>query len=347
MIALIGNCPSSGSTLLADLLDSTQFSACGEELEFFCNKKIYDYEKYKKNINTVSGTYQICVTGIYPKFQKLGNYGFSLPDFSNLIKNSDSLVDFTNSFTKRFLEHREKNSSGIVFEKTPQNLNCIGEFLEAFPTSHFIFIVRNPLYIYPSLLKRNRGNYVALVNWLVDVAKYFQYKDHDRVVAIKYEDLVERPYEIVVELMQRVAGIKEISENELEESYKNNQFRRENAKKISTWNVQEYGTIQNANEKPIDEKLLPELVKLMNLKVSTRYAQLFNLPELSFESAIKEFGYRNSIDTILADVVKSSTLPRKSVEDYKLLLTRWGRAYLNGEAKIGDISAYLNSVELI
>ena len=347
MIALIGNCPSSGSTLLADLLDSTKFSACGEELEFFCNKRIYDYAKYKNNINAVSGTYQICVTGIYPKFQKLGNYGFTLPDFSNLISNSDSLVDFTNSFSKHFLEHRKKNSNGFVFEKTPQNLNCLGEFLETFPTSHFIFIVRNPLYIYPSLLKRNRGNYVALVNWLIDVAKYFEYKDHDRVITIKYEELVKRPYEIVLELLQKVAGITDISVAEIEESYKNNLFRRENAKKISTWNVQEYGTIQNANEKQLDEKLLPELVKLMNIKVSSKYAQLFNLPELSFESAIKEFCYSDSIGKSFTNIEKSSMLPEKSMEDYKLLLTRWGRAYLNGEAKIGDISTHLNPVELV
>lgn len=91
---LVGSVPSSGSTLLADLLDSTSFSVCGEETKIFANKNIYrDFEYYKNNIDR---GFKLSFLHSYGKiyFNFLHKYGLNLKEFKEILENSNSLKEF-------------------------------------------------------------------------------------------------------------------------------------------------------------------------------------------------------------------------------------------------------------
>jgi len=96
--ALIGNSPSSGSTFLADLLDSSNYSACGEELGIFSNKHLYDFEQFKKNPKLKSNLYSLYFVRTYWHQDYFHLYGFNNEELLALIKNVILLIPFVQNF---------------------------------------------------------------------------------------------------------------------------------------------------------------------------------------------------------------------------------------------------------
>ena len=47
-LGVIGNAPSSGSTIFSDLLDSTEFTLCGPEIMLFSNKELLKKNSKKR-----------------------------------------------------------------------------------------------------------------------------------------------------------------------------------------------------------------------------------------------------------------------------------------------------------
>ena len=147
MVNIVGCPPSSGSTFFADLLDSSTHTACGEEINIFSTKKFYDFHRFKKNIlkRSLSSVY-LYSEGINTNI--LHQYGLDVPSLKELMRQSSSASEFGDLFSKHFLTLRGKNNQGVVFEKTPQNIICIESFLQEFKNSYFIFLVRNPVFVY-------------------------------------------------------------------------------------------------------------------------------------------------------------------------------------------------------
>lgn len=344
MINIIGNAPSSGSSFLADLLDSTPYSACGPEINIFSNKGIYNFGEYKKNIYQTSKTSTYCLLRNGTNFHRLYSYGLNIAEYKNLMNEANNLDKFIRSFAENFLALRGKNDDAIFFEKTPQNLNCLGEFLNHFKDSYFIHIVRNPIYVYPSLLKRGIPKYISLLTWLIDVAKYFKYKENSRVVLIKYEDLVEKPFKMASDLLKKISK-KEVSESEIESGFKNNRYRKFHSKKISSWTIPQYGVVWDANKQKLNPEHLMDFSKLFNAKLNSTFANIFNLAEISFLDAVREFGYYNEIIKELNSINLSSELPLKSSKDKKRLYYKWFRDFIAREANIAHLRYYLNPIE--
>ena len=345
MLCLIGNSPSSGSTFLADILDSTPFSACGNELNFFSNTKLYDFDRFKANPRKTSACYQISSTDIIPMYERIERYGLSWDDMKKMIEQSSDVVDFGDRFSQHFLGFREKDINGVQFEKTPQNLNSIGEYLDKFPDGWFVSIVRNPLHIFPSLLRRGFGPYTALNNWLVDMAKTWQYKDHERVIIIQYEDLVANPFELTLGILHKIIPQFQLSTEELENGYSTNAYRKKMSGKIKSWTINKYGERRNANAKKISEENLRLFAPALHSKLHPQYAKLFGLNELSFETAARHFDYWEPILEALGDHGKNpGTSFLRNGRDKRKLLTKWTRTMKKGEAGIGDMGAFLHPV---
>ena len=67
MIIAIGNSPSSGSTYLADLLDSLPYAVCGPEINLFSAKDYFaEFDKIKKQ-----GFYSSASPAVYQTRQRL------------------------------------------------------------------------------------------------------------------------------------------------------------------------------------------------------------------------------------------------------------------------------------
>lgn len=341
MVVLIGNSPSSGSSFLADLLDATPFSCCGEELGLFSNRRIYSFKEYQKRPfrKTYSPSLYCHSNGI--NISELHSYGLSREDFSRLCASATSLEDFAESFKRYVFSMRGKDPRGILFEKTPQNISCAAEFLDAFPNSYFIHLVRNPLYVYTSLLKRQFPPYLALGTWLVDMASYYKCRHHDRMILVRYEDLVKKPFKTAVDLIRQISSI-ELSEEDIEHGYKSNDYRRFHTYKMRSWSINEYGLWGDANRKTILPAESRDFASSFHLKIRRAYAAHYGLPEISFEQAVSDLGYA---DELKKYKVMTNELPQKTVKDMKKLFLKWLHDVKNGYATISSLACYVKPFE--
>ncbi len=346
MISIIGNAPSAGSTFLADLLDSAPASICGPELNLFSNRRIYDFHSYRKDPRATCASGSIHRLRIGLNFDRLYSYGLDDPTYRRMVRESADLGDFIDRFGRYYKALRGKDPQAHLFEKTPENINAIGEFLDAVPQGHFIHITRSPLHIYPSLLKRGFAPYVSLLTWLLDVAMVHPYRDHPRVILVKYEELVQRPFELTRELLQRLTGTAP-TPGEIEVAYKNNEYRKIHSKKIASWTVREYGTVRDANRKPLPEAQVRDVLSLWNARVRPDYAARFRMAALGFREAVEHYGYAEAIQQEMERLGSPGGLPRPDAAALRRLSRKWLGDCAHGDAGLGSWGAYLRPIQRV
>ncbi len=343
MICVIGNAPSAGSTFLADLLDSTPDSVCGPELNLFSNRKLYDFDRYRRNVGATSSSGSIHRWRIGLNFDRLYSFGLNRENYTRMVRESHDLSEFTARFAGYYKALRGKSQQALLFEKTPENINAIGEFLTAFPEGRFIHITRNPLHIYPSLLKRGFAPYVSLLTWLLDVAMVHPYRDHARVILVKYEELVQRPFELTADLLRRLTGSAP-APDAIEAAYRSNEYRKIHSKKIASWTVREYGTVRDANRKELPDHMLRDIARLWSARVRPAYAARFRMAALSFREAVDFYGYTGAIEQALGQVGVPSDLPQPDGAALRRLGAKWLHDCAHGDAGPGMLTAYLRPI---
>ncbi len=291
-IVLIGSCPSSGSTLLADLLDSTPISACGPELGLFAVKKFYtSWEKGRLITRDISDSPYL----LYSQLNKenLSGYGIDLKILEFIFKNSKNLREFTTEFSNWFIALRSRASNAITFEKTPQNIDTIKIFLEKDESARAVIILRNPLYIFDSLIRRDFSPFLAFLTIAHCFQIAYNLKDHDRVLIVKYEDLVSQPFQAVKKILT-FSGIPFDDEETFWKMFKNNTYRyyHDRLRDVilfknavwKQWTVQKTGTIKNANDREIPRRI----EKLFSRGLNTNLEK-FKISDLN--GIFKFFGY--------------------------------------------------------
>lgn len=324
-LILIGNAPSSGSTLLADLIDSAPFAACGPELELFCNRELYSYKNYVRDTSLTSHIGTLRATGIHTRFDHFHAYGLTKEEWLKSLKSSDGLNSWLTSFAQNYLRFRNKPVEGFVFEKTPQNVNAIDLFLGSNPNRKFIYVVRHPLYVIDSLLRRGWGPYTAAATWLVNVALFWPFREDHRVSTIQYEDLVKSPFELVSKVLEDVCSGFSITPKALESAYEQNEYRTDSVKRIDAWSTGTEKQISNANAKNVSGEADLLFNAMLTTKISKEYAKAYHVPELSMKEALDFFDYEYH--------EKSShvRLPTPQLGDYKKLTAKTVRYLIRGE----------------
>lgn len=285
----LGNAPSSGSSLLGNLLDSTPFTACGPELNLFSSNYLYDFDNFKNNLNRSSSASSVYLYNNKINFHRIHSYGHSFESFKKLVNESSSLQDFLDKFALHFLALRGKDINGVVFEKTPQNLTNIKEYLEK-TNNYFVHIVRDPIDVYKSLLKRGYSDKMALLTWFIDEAKMYSYLDHERVILIKYEELLKNPYEIVSEIIKKVTN-RSVSAEEIEIYRDKNIYRKLYTFSLDSWNYGSTDKIQNSNSYDLSNKEAEALYYLSTLKIGKYYSITYDIPKISFSEILSKLGY--------------------------------------------------------
>lgn len=342
MVNIVGCPPSSGSTFFADLLDSSSHTACGEEINIFSTKKFYDFHRFKKNIlkRSLSSVY-LYSEGINTNI--LHQYGLDLQSLNELMRQSSSASEFGGLFSKHFLTLRGKNNQGVVFEKTPQNIICIEYFLQEFKNSYFIFLVRNPVFVYNSMRNRGFSNYISLITWYHETAKFYNFRNHPRVLLVKYEELVKDPFKITRDIIHKTSGL-QLNESDIKNGYEKNEYRKLFSIRLKSWDVKEVGTVIDSNKKKIREEYLREFSTLFQAAINPKYAGLVNIKSVSFEELLKYFGYHDGVSQEMEKIDKIYSRPKKVMKDNLRLFVRWALAFRNREALARDFFAFLNPV---
>ncbi|MEQ9188381.1 MAG: sulfotransferase [Cryomorphaceae bacterium] len=338
-LILIGSAPSSGSTMLADLLDSTPVSACGPELEFFCNRSLFEFQRFKQNPHRKSDLFSMHSTSMFPRYGRLNHFGLDQGTLLSQLQSSQDMPDFAKRFAGGFLAHRQKSADGIVFEKTPQNVNSIDLWTEQMDRP-FIFLVRDPLYVFNSLLNRGWGAHSAFATWLLYVAKAWKYLDHPNVTVVKLEEVVKDPFGLAVRLIQSYGPSGTITPAELQVNFERNAYRQKASKKLSTWEVKEgRSEIRDPNLKEVSTERRRLFESMMGVNISEAYAERFQLSPIPMTQAMERFGYAYR-------GVSDGSIPALNAQEWLRIVRKTARGVVEGHGGIRDFAIYANPLDI-
>ena len=177
------------------------------------------------------------------------------------------------------------------------------------------------------------------MTWLFDVAQYHPFHNHERVVLVRYESLVSRPYALVSSLLRRITG-QDLDPQELEQRFLHNRYRAVHSKKIATWSVRQYGTVQDANRKEIAPDHLRDLAALPAARIAPNWAEHFGLPAVGFRELVESLGYAETVDQMLSSVEPAASLPRLTRRDRVRLAYKWAKDLSAGDAGLGEVWAF-------
>lgn len=180
-----------------------------------------------------------------------------------------------------------------------------------------------------------------MTNWFIEEAKIYTHKDSSKLIIIKYEDLVLRPYEIVSKLILQLTD-KYIAPDKIQSHYKNNLYRKVHGIKLPSWKSQKSDEIINANEKSISEKDLNYFRLLNTLKINSNYAKKYNLANVSIEELYDFYGY----DTSIFDLSSTNKF-YFSLDSKKHFFQKWLIDFKNRDTSLREMGMYLNPLEAL
>lgn len=360
-LLIIGGSPSSGSTLLADILDSVPGVVCGPESGIFAShrtlmqtRSILDGSSIDSGVDYPEGsltqqffsafpwsaTPSCCSHGIGFKPQILGQYGTNLRDTLKLRIASQTHIEFACEFLSQYSRFRNKEAQ-VFCEKTPENIHAARSILETIPAAHFIHVVRHPLFAIRSMLARGFALPVAVATWLTDVAAGYALDNHPRFTSVRYEDLLQNPFAFAEKLARRL-GL-DSSEKQIADAFTNNDYRRKNRNTITSWKASTYGRVVDCNIINDTTCVNTILSALQRSCISNRYAKRFGLNQIDYITLTRHFGYTNDI---------YSTSPSRIPLGQRLraldhLINKWRSECRIGDASISDIFTYINPTSSI
>lgn len=198
MNIIIGCSPSTGSSLLCQILNRHPELYCGPESNLFIYPDLFlSWNESKSLINSGKGSF-------FHGFKNMKFYlkpKLNIPAVDGLdidanIDKSESLIDFADAY---FKASSLKSAKNYWVEKTPANALCFPLLDKYFPEIQLASIVRNPLDAIYSMLRRGMTLYRA-------ASSYLLYTSHILSVAkveyIHYEDLVRTPESTLRKFME-------------------------------------------------------------------------------------------------------------------------------------------------
>jgi len=288
---VVGNAPSSGSTLLGDLLDSTPLTVCGPELGVWCNPYLYQ----SPGRHFFDGFFRRHPSSsLYQPFNsmnrsRLHHYALDSGEFRAAFGAINDSKAFPLEFGGRFAAFRGR-ASAIWCEKTPENIQYARRFLDSFSDGYFVHLVRNPLYVADSLFRRGYSMGVSVFSWLFEVSNLHDLT-HDRLITLRYEDLVDQPFETIGQLVGKVTG-RRVTPDEVERAYEANEYRQAVSKKqVKGWRIRRHGMVIDGNRHQVNDVVRAAFSAAADYRISDYWSKAYGLPALSFREALRYFGY--------------------------------------------------------
>lgn len=275
---------SSGSTLLTYILNRHKLVYSGEELGLFAKPFLYNnfnlISQFKAHITSrgISSWPHFSDTSF---FRNLDFYKINRENIINILSESENFESFVKKFE---LEIHKKNNTSLWIEKSPENIYLIDHFIQQFPNSKIIHIVRDPKDVINSLIKRGHDVVSAAEVWLTSVANIQPFTTLENVYEIRYEDLVTCPAEEIKKICLYI-GI-DFDEEMLNPEKTNN--RRDDF--FETWHLSPH---EQVNKKAIGsyKKSMIDFEKIWNMKITSEYAKLQNIKEYTLLELMDKYKY--------------------------------------------------------
>lgn len=233
----IGGAPSSGTTLLADLLDSVPGLACDPELGFLSVEEAYSWsEAFVRNAargESFPSVSPYSAPRPFFNMKYLDLVGLDEHGLASMIKQSQHLGDFVD----RYRRHRESirdRSIDVLAEKTPVNVAMAQCFLDTFPEGRFVHVVRDPRHVVGSLLHRGFGLAEATVIWSQQVTHGVRLINHPRVDTVQYAELLSDPFDVAARIAMSVGVVAD--PKVVRDNFQHNEFRAA-LPRVKSWRV--------------------------------------------------------------------------------------------------------------
>ncbi|WP_334050109.1 sulfotransferase family protein [Alteromonas gracilis] len=191
----IGGCDRSGTTFLASLLGGALDSIVTPESIFKDYLLNANGELSKELIDKLKNDWRFKVWGV------------SLQDRHHNLEVSELLLSLVHEFASK---HKREDPAYWI-DHSPNNFNNFKSLTSLFPDCVFIHIVRDGRSVCSSLMKREWGPNTPLYSsfyWkdkLIAPLAY-SYKFPNRVITVKYEELVEKPKSEIVKVISKITN---------------------------------------------------------------------------------------------------------------------------------------------
>lgn len=222
----VGGASSSGTTLVADLLDSVPGIGCPPELYIFSDPGAYEWDDAFVAAALARRPRPNPSAHVLPhtwfNHKHLPSCGLDDRSLDRMIGESPDLRSFCEGFRHRFEVHRDRPIE-VLAEKTPINVNLADTWCRAFPDGLFVHVVRHPWSVIASLGRRGFPPLQAGLVWTHQVRAGLAARKSPNCILLRYEDVLEAPFECMADIASRV-GI-DADPKAIEEGYRHNEYR--------------------------------------------------------------------------------------------------------------------------
>ena len=276
---ILGNAPSSGSSLLVSLL--------GTHPDIFQTGELNIFDKADWCADRTGDLKHRWLE--YARRRYDLHFPFEHAAFFNNFDTPPNFPDYEGGFAS-FAVHTMKQlalEAGVssFVEKTPNNIFSIPHIHSRIEDVRFVMIVRHPVSVYKSLRKRNYDPFTSVARWYFPNLVVNAMGSRERTLVIRYEDLTSNPYEEikrVFEFLDIPAPSKEVTEDRGHSDVIN----------VSSWTNDVRGPVVR---QPIDNVIPDEMVEIFDRIRAREYFYKYcgiDDPELSPLQLAQQFGYQ-------------------------------------------------------
>lgn len=237
---IIGGSPSTGSSLLRQILNRHSEIVCAPETHIWCKELLFEnWNEYKMQLLRRS------IFGVASKgfFHYIGIAKEDIPHYDKrlvkkMLLDSRDIYAFFRIFMQNFFGLHDGEIYG---EKTPANALNFKPILESSEDVLCVHTSRDPYDTIASLVARGMSPLDATAFYLYNSAHAIEHKYDERFVSIKYEDLVEDPKEALAGLLSKL--FVEFEAKMIEPGIKNSGT----ITKLKGWNYDETAAIKKGS----------------------------------------------------------------------------------------------------
>ena len=193
----IGGVVRSGTTLLGSVLGRSPGCVCPPEARFLAEYLDYHNDpsasledQVERFLSFVSGHWRFRAWGV----------DLTISEVRSSLKRSSNPAAVMRGFVKLYARQHAYSQVHTWIDHTPWNLRHASVLSQVFPRSRFVHILRDPRGFYASISKLPWGPNAPLPGadfWLAQVGACLAAEQYlgDRVLRVRYEDLLESPAE--------------------------------------------------------------------------------------------------------------------------------------------------------
>jgi len=312
---IIGGSPSTGSSLLRQILNRHSEIICAPETHIWCKERVFQHWDKYKNRYLKKSIFGLSSEGLYTF---IGIDKSEIPDYdkkktAELLQGSPDIYTFFRLF---MMEYFGLGTGQLYGEKTPANAVNFKYILNSSNDVLCVHTVRNPYDAIASLVARGNSPITATAYFLFNCAHGLDYRNDPRLETIRYENLVQDPEK---ELSSLMGKLNLSFENKMlsGKSVASDGIASGKVTKLAGWNYDETEKIQKGSVGRFDQLGKEEQDEILYYARYLHFENERNLKVKSIKDICDKLNYQ-----FIEPQYEIQSNPAKELKKHKRTLTR-------------------------